>query len=275
LGSDENPIKISLVPGQDVKVLEENGNKVVQFLEKDVGLKFRLNVPVSFVAVVEALGTKRADIGLMNTFGYLLAHDRYGARVRLIGLYNGADVYWGEILAHVDGPKKLEDINGKKFAFVDPASTSGYILAAKLFRDQKIKPKEVMFAGRHDSVALMVYQKRVDAGACYYAEPDKGVPQDARKLLLTQHPDVFEKVKILAKTGPIPNDPVVFRKDFPEDLQEKIVVSLKKYIATPEGAIALEGLYHMNGFRDAKDEDYTQIRSVLQEMGKSAADFIK
>ena len=73
LGSEANPIKISLVPGQDMKVLETNGERIVQYLNKEIGLKFQLNVPVSFVAVVEALGTKRADIGLMNTFGYLLA----------------------------------------------------------------------------------------------------------------------------------------------------------------------------------------------------------
>ncbi|MBX3032991.1 MAG: phosphate/phosphite/phosphonate ABC transporter substrate-binding protein [Bdellovibrionaceae bacterium] len=275
LGSARNPIKISLVPGQNPKTLEVNGEKMAAFLEKEVGLRFQVNVPISFITVVEALGTKRADMALMNTFGYLLANEKNGARVRLIGLYNNTDVYHGQIIAHADGPKKLKDLNGKKVAFVDPASGSGYLLALKLFREENIVPKEIIFAGRHDSVALMVYQRRVDAGATYHALPDKGVPQDARKIIQPQHPDVFEKVRILAKTGPIPNDPVVFRKDFPIDLQEKIVAAMKKYIRTPEGADVMEGLYHMNGFRDASEKDFDGVRRMLLDLGKSSGDFVK
>lgn len=275
LGSEKNPIKISLVPGQNPKTLEVNGNKISAFLHKEVGLYFRINVPVNFITVVEALGTKRADLAFMNTFGYLLAHEKNGAQVRLIGIYKGTDVYYGQIIAHVDGPKKLEDLQGKKFAFVDPASTSGYLLPLKLMNEKKIQPKEVVFAGRHDSVAQMVYQKRVDAGATYHALPDGGEPQDARKLLKTQYPDIFKKVQILAKTGPIPNDPVVFRKDFPEDVREQIVVALKKYMQTPEGQEVLEGLYHMDGLRDATDKDYDQVRKVLLDLGKSAGEMVR
>jgi phosphonate transport system substrate-binding protein len=266
---------MSLVPGQDTKTLDENGNKLAAYIAKELGLSFRISVPMNFVAVVESLGTKRSDIALMNTFGYLLAHERYGARVRLIGLFKGTEVYYGQIIAHVDGPKNLKELNGKKFAYVDPASTSGHLLPAKLFRDEKIKLKEVMFAGRHDSVALMVYQKRVDAGATFHALPSEGEPQDARKLIKTQYPDVFEKVRILAKTGPIPNDPIVFRKDFPHDLQEKIVAAMKKYIATPEGKIVMDGLYHMDGFKDAKDEDYESVRKMLLELGRTPSDLVK
>lgn len=275
LGSAKNPVKISLVPGQDTKVLEDNGNKLAAYLEKEIGLKFRVDVPVSFIAVVEALGTKRADIAMMNTFGYLLASEKYGARVRLIGLFKGTDQYWGQIIARVDGPKTLKDLNGKKFAYVDPASTSGYLLAEKLFREQGIKPKEVIFAGRHDSVALMVYQKRVDAGATFHALPDGGEPQDARKLIKTQFPDVYDRVRILAKTGPIPNDPIVFRKEFPVDLQEKIVATIRKYLGTPEGKTVMDGLYHMDGVRDADDSDYEGIRKTLLEMGASASQYVK
>lgn len=275
LGDPKNPIKISLVPGQDTKVLEENATLLKNWLKKDTGLTFDVNVPVNFIAVVEAFGTKRADIAFMNTFGYLLANEKYGARVRLIGIFQGTDVYYGQIIARVDGPKSVEEINGKTFAFVDPASTSGYLLAAKLFHEKNVKPKSVVFAGRHDSVVTMVYQKRVDAGATFHALPVNGEPQDARKLIKTQYPDVFDKLKILATTGPIPNDPVVFRKDFPLELQEKIVDSMKRYIKSPEGLKAMDGLYHMSDLRDASEEDYVGIRKMLLDLGKTAGDFIK
>ncbi|MBX3040023.1 MAG: phosphate/phosphite/phosphonate ABC transporter substrate-binding protein [Bdellovibrionaceae bacterium] len=275
LGSKSRPINIGLVPGQNPKTLEVNGRHLADFLEKEIGLKFQVHVPVSFIAVVEALGTKRIDMAMMNTFGYLLAHEKHGARVRLIGLFKGTDEYYGQIIAHVDGPKTLEQLNGKKVAFVDPASTSGHLMAIRLFKERGIKPQDVVFAGRHDTVAMMVYQKRVDAGATYHALPDNGEPQDARKLIAPQYPDVFKKVRILARTGPIPNDPIVFRKDFPIEIQEQVVVALRKYVKTPEGLKALDDLYHMSDFRDATDADYENVRKMLLEAGKSASDFIK
>lgn len=252
----------------------ENGTGLKNYLEKDLGLSFEVFVPHSFIAVVEALGTKRADIAIMNTFGYLLAHERHGARVRLTGIFKGQDHYWGQIIAHRDGPKKVSDLQGKKFAFVDPASTSGHLLAVKMLKEAGVKPGEVVFAGKHDSVVTMVYQRRVDAGATFHSPADEAGPQDARKLIKVAYPDVFDKVQVIAKTGPIPNDPVVFGKEFPLDLQEKIVASMKSYIKTVEGAKVMDGLYHMTDLKDATDADYAPVRQMLMELGKTANEML-
>lgn len=148
-----------MVPGQDTHALEENGKLLEAYLRKVTGLPVEVTVPSSFIAVIEALGSKRADMAIINTFGYLLAHERYGVEVALTGVYKGRDVYWGQIIARNDGPKSIKDLNNKKIAFVDPSSGSGYVLPSKLLKDEKVTPKEVVFAGRHDSVVTMVYQK--------------------------------------------------------------------------------------------------------------------
>ncbi|MBC7371775.1 MAG: phosphate/phosphite/phosphonate ABC transporter substrate-binding protein [Bdellovibrionaceae bacterium] len=275
VGTKDNPIKISLVPGQDTMVLVENGKKLEIYLTKMTGLPIVVNVPSSFVAVVEALGSKRADVAIMNTFGYLLAHEKYGAEAALTGLNKGRDVYWGQIIARKDGPKSLKEINGKRFAFVDPSSGSGYVLPSKLLKDENVKPKEIIFAGRHDSVVTMVYQGRVDAGATYHTPIENGEPRDARMLVKTQYPDVFEKIVILAKTEPIPNDPVVFRKDFPPELRKVLVDAIKKMVKEKEGAKILYDLYYMDDFRDARLEDYDKVQKMLLDLGKTAGELVK
>lgn len=275
VGTAKNPIKISLVPGQDTKILEENGKELETYLEEKTGLPFEVTVPSSFVAVIEALGSKRADIAIMNTFGYLLAHEKYGAEAALTGVNKGRDVYWGQIIARKDGPKTLKDLNNKKIAFVDPSSGSGFVLPTKLLKDSQVTPKEVVFAGRHDSVVMMVYQRRVDAGATYHTPEDKGIPQDARRLLMTQYPDVFDQIVIIAKTEPIPNDPVVFRKGFPPELRKTIVDAIKKMVRDEEGGKIIYNLYYMDDFKDANLQDYERVEKMLLEIGKSAQDFIK
>lgn len=273
LGSPKNPIVLSLVPGQDTKVLSQEGSNLEKWFLKDLDLTVDVKIPVSFIAVVESIGSKRTDVAMMNTFGYILAHEKYGAKARLIGLSNDLDHYWGQIIARKDRIKKLSDLNGKKFAFVDPASTSGFILAKKLFKDRNITLREFVFAGRHDSVVTMVYQKQVDAGATFYSPPNTE-PQDARKLIKSQHPDVFDTIQILEKTGPIPNDPVVFRSDFPENLQEKLAASMKKFILTEQGKKTMNALYHISGLKDVDDSHYDPARDILKKLGQSAQDIL-
>lgn len=276
LGSKDNPIKFYLVPAQDVLTLVEQGKVLQNYLIRDLGLEFKVEVPVSYVAVVEAIGSKRADVAILNTFGYILANEKYSAEAKLKFVNRGRDFYNGQIIVHADGIKNLNQLNGKKFAYVDPASTSGYLLPSRLFKKENIKLKETIFAGKHDSVVLAVYQKKVDAGATFYTPPDDdGTPKDARWLLRTQHPDVYDKVKILQLTEPIPNDPLVFRKDVPEEIKNKIVDSLTRYIKTPEGAKVLKDLYHITDFKVATDADYEAVRSYLKDLGKTAQDFIK
>jgi phosphonate transport system substrate-binding protein len=276
LGSKSNPLKFYLLPSQDMMTLQESGKILRKYLEKELDMHVVVELPTSYIAVIEAIGSNRADAAVLNTFGYILANEKYGAVAKLRLVNRGRDDYYGQIIAHKDGPKSIKDLNNKKFAFVDPASTSGYLLPTRLFKQENIKLKEHVFAGRHDSVVMAVYQRKVDAGATFYTQPDEdGTPKDARWIVRAQYPDVFDKIKILKLTGPIPNDPLTLRKDLPEDLKIKIVNAFKKYITTEEGKKVLMDMYHITGFKDATDKDYDTIRGYLKDLGKTAQEFIK
>lgn len=276
LGSKQNPLKFYLVPAQDMQGLAENGKVLEAYLKKDLGIEVSVELPQSYVAIVEAFGSKRADVAILNTFGYILANEKYGVEAHLKLINRGRDEYWGEIIVRADGPKTIKDLNGKKFAFVDPASTSGYLLPQRLFKQEGIKIKEHVFVGRHDAVVMAVYQRQVDAGAAFYTPPDDdGTIKDARMLVKTQHPDIFDQVKILQLTGPIPNDPISFRKDLPEDLKKKICDSLIRYIRSEEGKATMYKLYHITDFKSASDKDYDKVRGYLKDLGKTAQEFFK
>jgi phosphonate transport system substrate-binding protein len=276
LGSPQRPIQMMLVPGQDAMVLEENGKIIADLLRKKTGLFIEIKVPHSYIAIVEALGGKHVDSAMINTFGYILAKEKYQAHARLTGTFNGTHEYWGQIITRKNHLQSIKDIDGKKFAFVEATSTSGYLMPAKFFKENNIHPSETIFAGKHDSVVRMVYQGQVDAGATFFTPADtNGEPRDARRLIAKEYPDVYEKVVILEKTGPIPNDPVVFRKDFPKELEDKVVQGLKDIVKTPEGQQALKEIYNITDLVDSDEKEYEKISSVLMELGKKAHEFIK
>lgn len=281
LGSEKNPIKFHFVPSVDAKVIESNSKVFKDYLEKETGYKYEITIPQSYVAVVEAFGTKRADIAAINSFGYLLANDKYQAEARITVLRYGQSTYQSMFVAKTDSKiKSIEDLKDKKIAFVDPASTSGYILPLKNLNDKSIKPKETVFALKHDNVVSMVYQGQVDAGAAFYSPPhkdDKGVDQieDARRLVKTQYPDVEKKISIIGLSESIPNDPFIFRKDLPEEMKVKIVDAMMKFVETEEGKAAFKAIYGVTGLKKATDADYKVSRDMLKSVGKTAEELMK
>ncbi|NJL24288.1 MAG: phosphate/phosphite/phosphonate ABC transporter substrate-binding protein [Calothrix sp. SM1_5_4] len=267
LGSEKNPVKFFFVPSVDTKVVEDTSEALKVYLEQNTPYKFKILIPPSFIAVVEAFGTNRADLASINTYGYVLAHDKYGAEARLITERFGESTYQAQFLARADsGIKTLADLNGKKIAFVDPASVSGYLLPMKYLNDRKIKPKETMFAMRHDNVVSMIYQRQVDAGATFYSPPAEGKIQDARRLVEAQYPDIETKVKIIELTSSIPNDPIIFRKGMPEEMKKRIAEELIKFSKTPKGQDVLKKLSSVTGLVPATDKDYDSTREAVKSL---------
>ena len=266
LGSANNPIKLYFTPSVDGNVIATNSDIFLKFLEKETGLYFKTAIPTNYIAVVEAFGSNRADIGVMNSFGYLMANDKYGAEAKLRVIRYGHDYYQGQIITRTDsGIENLKDLNGKSFAFTDASSTSGYMFPMKMLKDNEVKLGNTTNAMKHDSVVTMVYQKQVDAGATFYSAPSKeGKIRDARARVKTQFPDVEEKVKILAITEKIPNDPFVFRKDLPKEITTKFIAAVMKFIATSEGKDVFENIYSVDGLVTTTDKDYDGLRDMIK-----------
>lgn len=266
LGSRTNPVRLYFTPSVDADTIASNSREFIRFLEDETGHYYTTGIPTSYIAVVEAFGSGRADIGAMNSFGYLMAHERYGAQAHLKMIRHGVDYYQGQIVVRADsGIETLADLNGKRFAFTDPASTSGYLFPLKMLLDENVTLSHETFAMKHDNVITMVYQGQVDAGSAYYSAPAAdGSIRDARQRVVTQFPDVTEQVRILAVTDKIPNDPFVFRHDLPADIRDSFIAAVKKFLATEQGRDIFRNIYSVEGLVDATDDDYRPLREMIR-----------
>ena len=271
LGTEENPIIMSFVPSGDTQEIIASGDELAQMISDDTGLVVEATVGTDFAAVREAMGADKAQIGWLNTFNYVLAHEKYGVDVALVTQRYGATTYKGQIIVRADsGITTLADLKGKVMCWVDPNSTSGYIIPRIMLAANGIDPdtdfSKTVEAGSHNNVVIQVYNGDCDAGATFV---------DARSSVEADFPDVMEKVVILATTTDIPNDNVSFTKDFPADMRDQIVTALLDIAGTDDGKAALGTLYSIEGLQKADDSFYDGFRADLSKAGINIEDLVK
>jgi len=209
-------INFYLTPSLSGELLDKKGTFIKDFLEKETGLSIKMIIPASYDALVDHFNSIVPCFAMMSSQSYVLANEKYGAMVKLRTVRFGHSVYYGMIITRASsGIKGIDGLQGKTIAYTDELSTSGYLYPKKMLERNKIIPSKVTFVKKHDEVVRLVYEGKVDAGAAFFSPPSSdGTMRDARARLKEKYPDVESKVIILAKTDAIPNDPLVFSKNF-------------------------------------------------------------
>jgi phosphonate transport system substrate-binding protein len=263
LGTQENPIIMSFVPSGDTQEIIAGGQQIAQMITDKTGLVVQANVGTDFAAVREAMGAGQAQIGWLNTFNYVLAHEKYGVEAALATERFGLTTYKAQIIVRADsGITSLEDLRGKTMCWVDPNSTSGYIIPRIMLQAAGINPDTdfatTVEAGSHNNVVTAVYNGDCDAGATY---------SDARSSVEADLPDVKDVIVVLATSIDIPNDNVSFIKDFPADKRAQIVQALLDIAQSEEGQAALQTVYSISGLQVIDDSFYDGFRAQLSQAG--------
>ncbi len=277
LGSKHNPIKMYFVPSLEAGKIVNSAEGIASYLQEATGLQYKVAVPTSYAAVIEALGNYQADIAWLSTYAYILAKQKYDAEVKLMTVRNGLKAYRGQFVARADsGIESIEDIAGKIIAYTDAASTSGYIYPSAILKQKGITPKDYFFAGGHTQAILAVYSGRADVACTYWSPPDDtGTPKDAREKLLQTYPDIFSKISIVGFSDWIPNDTVTFRNNIPQGIRDLITNALLKFSLTTRGKDTLKALYDIDGLEPASDDDYEIVRSTLRLLDMDPAKMMK
>ena len=270
---EKKPIKLimSFVPSGDTQQIITGGQAIEKLLEEKTGYEIDTNVATSYAAVVEAMGAGNADIGWLNTFGYILAHEKYGVEVILATVRFGRPYYTGQIVVGADtGIETLQDLKGKTFCWVDPLSTSGYIIPRVMLKAAGIDPDKdfakTVEAGSHNNVIIAVYNGDCDAGATYV---------DARRSVAKDFPDVMDKVKVIAESPEIPNDTVSVRADLPPEVVEKVKNALLDITKSEQGKATLKQVYEIEDLVEVDDSFYDAFRATLDAAGVNIEELAK
>ena len=226
--------------------------------------------------VVEAMKSKKVDVGFLPPDAYVLAHKRGVADVLLQAQRYGYDEPSGKqnhklmdsyrsmiVVKKGSKIKSWKDLKGKTIAVQDPTSTSGYVLPiAELHKKGLNVPKDcklVQVKG-HDQAVLSVYNGDADAAFVF---------SDARPLAAKDAPAVMKDVVPIYFTKYIPNDTVAVRSGMSKSFRKKLATAFKDIAKTKKGKKILENIYQHYGYVDSKDSNFNIVREYEAEAKKA------
>lgn len=198
-------------------------------------LSERLGIPVElhktsagYGVAIEAMRAGKVDVATFGPFGYLIAAEKAGAEAIVVrgNVSTGASAYRGTVAVAKDSPIRTIDeviANAKAltFAFVDPASTSGYLIQHAMFASRGLDPdnafKKTMFSVNHVASVMSLVAGKVDVAAVMEQTIDRLVAEGRMA------PDA---VRVIWTSPPMPASPIAVRKDLPRDFKRALQQAL-------------------------------------------------
>lgn len=259
----QQEINFGIIATDKVAALKTIWEPFIEDMSKQTGLKVRAFYATDYAGIIEAQRFNKLQLAWYGNKAAIDAVDRANGEVfaQFIDL-EGRPGYYSYIITHRDSPiKTLEDMfkAGKTLSYGagDPQSTSGTLVPGYyVFTQRGVDPKEVFRVVRpasHGVNLLAVLNKQVDVASNNSEELDK---------LHLKDPAKREEVRILWTSPLIPRDPVVYRKDLPEDVKKKLKAFFVGYGKDAREKEILKNMQQIAGFRESSNAQLIPIRQL-------------
>jgi phosphonate transport system substrate-binding protein len=256
-------INFGIIATEKSGALKQMWEPFLDDMSKRTGLKVTGYYATDYTGIIEAQRFNKVQIAWYGNKSAIDAVDRANGEVfaQFVDL-DGTPGYYSYLITHRDSPvKTLDDVlkNGKSLTFGigDPQSTSGTLVPTYyVFTMNNLDPKthfKVMRASNHEANLLAVLNRQVDVATNNSEQLTKIKESDPQK---------YEQIRILWTSPLIPRDPLVWRKDLPEDAKKKIKEFIVSYGKDAREKEILKNMYRLAGFRDSSDAQLLPIRQL-------------
>ncbi|XJZ26548.1 phosphate/phosphite/phosphonate ABC transporter substrate-binding protein [Bacillota bacterium Lsc_1132] len=266
-------LTVQFVPSQNAGTLEAKAKPLEKLLSDKLGIPVKVSVSTDYNTIIEAMASKKVDVGFLPPTAYVMAHDKGAANVLLQAQRYGVDDKTGQPTSElVDYYKSMfivkkdskinniKDLKGKKIAFQDVTSSAGYVWPAASLMDAGIDPtKDVqgVTVKGHDQAVISVLNGDVDAAVVF---------QDARNIVKKDYPKVFDDTKVIKFTEKIPNDTISVRSDMNKDWVKKIQDAFVAIGKDEEGHKIIKDIYSHEGYTPSNDKVFDIVRDYAKKV---------
>jgi phosphonate transport system substrate-binding protein len=289
---------IGFFAGDDPTKVLNSYESLRAYLESKLGVKVELVTGTSYSAVIEAMRVKKADAMEVGPFSYTLAVQEAKAEALVVSIngntkdpkYDAAiSPFYYSVIFTKKGANiaTLNDLKGKDFTFVDPASTSGHLMPKTLLLKNGINPDKDMktvFAGSHPSSVLAVWNDKSPAGATYEQNIFDLNTQGQVKLCYFKDNALYKSrtpteikalydecpkgnLVVIAYSDPIPATPFAVRSDLPASFKAELKAALLDVKNRPE-IIAKINEWYVDPTQEFKLKNLDNFYDILRDAAK-------
>jgi phosphonate ABC transporter permease subunit PhnE len=257
-------IVLGFHPAENAQALQQSADALAHALSTRLQLPVRAFVTLDYTALVEAMRSGQVHFAWLTPAPLILAENLFGAQVILTQVRRGNPSYYSAIVVRDDSNiRTVDDLRGKTIAWVDPQSTSGFVIPRFLLIERGLDPnktfRQQVFAGGHDAAVLAVYHGQVDAAAVWAEPPNEGGGAWVRFLRDKPPP----RLRPILYSPPVPSDAVgvhpTFMREHPM-LVRSVRAALIAMGQSEEGRAILRRLNNTDGFVEANSSQYALVR---------------
>jgi phosphonate transport system substrate-binding protein len=264
--SSEQPpsLRIGLIPERNIFSQKKRYEPIAKYLSARLHVNVELVVLSRYGNIIDNFVSNRLDGAFFGSFTGALAHRKLHVEAIARPEYpDGTSTYHGLIFVRTDsGIADVEDMKGKRFAFVDKATTAGYLLPLYYFKthgvdDPNTLLKETYFAGTHEGVIHDVLERKADIGAA---------KNTMFSLLADSDPRIAADLSILTRSPDVPENALCVRADLDESLKNDLRITLLSMDQDKAGKEILRS-FGAARFIDTTEDDYTVVFEYAETIG--------
>jgi phosphonate transport system substrate-binding protein len=251
-------LRFGLTPFYSKDIQAENAAPLIRYLAEELNMPVELVIPESYTGIIDLLQRDEVDVAQISPFTCVQARSRIpDLEIIATAVAQGTTSYASYLVTRQDTPiEKLDDGRGKRIAFVDPSSGSGFLYPMLFFKNLQIEPEtyfsEVFMAGSHDKALGALLTGRVDLAT---------VSSDT--LVSNRSVGPGGNVRILANLGRIPYDCIAVRPGIPALLRHRLTRTfLGLSIHHRRGRETLVDYNLTNGFMPVPEDHYDSVRDA-------------
>lgn len=261
-------VLIGLIPEMNIFKQKARFKLLGEYLGRKIGVGVQFTILSRYGNILERFEAERMDGAFFGSFTGALAIERLGVVpiARPVNL-DGSSTYHGHLFVRKDsGIRTVADMRGKRMAFVDRATTAGYVFPLAWLREHGVRLddgsfarffSEAYFTGSHDAAIDAVLDRKADIGAAKHSVYDRVRKDNAR---------VDAELFIVAESPSVPSNGLCVRKDLEPDLEEAFRRALLDLEHDPEGARILAQIGALR-FIETTAKDYQPVLDLARKAG--------
>jgi phosphonate transport system substrate-binding protein len=255
---------IGLIPEHNIFRQRQRYEPLADYLSDKVGARIDLKVLSRYGNVIENFVSNDLDGAFFGSFTAALAFRKLGVEPLARPEYlDGSSTYHGLLFVRKDsGIRTAADMKGKRFAFVDKATTAGWLLPMHYFQTHGIADyrtwfKETYFTGTHEGAIRDVLDKKADVGAAKNTVFDR---------LAAADPEMRQELIVLTRSPDVPANALCVRRDLDDSLKKRLLENLLTMDRDEEGRKILDH-FGARRFIVTTEADYAPVFEYAATVG--------